>query len=138
MGRDRRVKGIRKGHLNVIDDLTDIFIKLPDLPMRIEAIKDAAILGLTQNPVRVLVGHMGDVSKAQLGEPNLDFAIESATLGFGFEAILYGVCKQTALDDPWNELIIVLNVFDNAEKVFLRVRQDLASRELDGFLFEYP
>ena len=66
MGRDRRVKGIRKGHLNVIDDLTDIFIKLADLPMRIEAIKDAAILGLAQNPMRVLVGHMRDVSKAQL------------------------------------------------------------------------
>ena len=60
--------------------------------MRIEAIKDAAILGLAQNPVRVLIGHMGNVSKAQLGEPNLDFAIESATLGLGFEAILNGVC----------------------------------------------
>jgi hypothetical protein len=106
--------------------------------MRIKAIKDAAILGLAQNPVRVLVGYMRDVSKAQLGEPNHNFPIEPATLGIGFEAILNGVCKQAALGDPWNELIIVLNVFDNAEKVFLRVRQDLASRELDGFLFEYP
>ena len=56
--------------------------------MRIEAIKDAAILGLAQNPVWVLIGHMRDVSKAQLGEPNLDFAIEFATFGIGFEAIL--------------------------------------------------
>jgi hypothetical protein len=81
---------------------------------------------------------MGNVSKAQLGEPNLDFAIESATLGLGFEAILHGICKQTALGDPWNELIIVLNVLDNSEEVFLRVWEDLAGRELDGFLFEYP
>jgi len=106
--------------------------------MRIEAIKDAAILRLAQNPVWLLIGHMGDVRKAQLGEPNLDFTIEFATLGFGFEAILIGVCKQTALGYPWNELIIVLNVLDNSEEVFLRVWQDLAGRELDGFLFEYP
>ena len=138
MSRDRWVQGICKGHLDVVDDFTDIFIKLADLPMRIEAIKDAAILWLAQNPVRVLIGNMRDVSKAQLWEPNLDFTIEAATFRPGFEAILYSVGKQTALVDPWNELIIVLDIFDNAKKVFLRVWHDLTRRELDWFLFEYP
>ena len=57
--------------------------------MRVKAVKDAAVLGLTQNPVGVLIGHMGDVREAQLGETNLDFPIEAATLALAIGAILY-------------------------------------------------
>ena len=56
--------------------------------MRVEAVNDAAVLGLTQDPVRVVVGHVGDVREAKLGETNLDFPVEAATLALAIGAIL--------------------------------------------------
>ena len=58
--------------------------------MRVEAVKDAAVLWLTQDPVGVVIGHVGDVREAKLGETNLDFSIEAATLALAVGAILWG------------------------------------------------
>ena len=97
-----------------------------DLPARIQSLEDAAVLRLRENPVRVLIAHVGHVPETKLREADFDLPIEPSAFVAILVSLSDALWHQFALIDPWYELLIVLDVSDYAEKIFLRVRQHLA------------
>ena len=129
------VQRVRKGHLDIVYNLALVLTKLLDFPLRIETFENPAVVSLWQNPVGILIGYSRNVGEAELWEANLDFPVKFPwfwTSFFHGNTILYNL----AWVNPRDEFVIVLDIFDYFEEVFLGIGQDLACFELNGLLFE--
>ena len=129
------VQGVREGHLDVVNDLALVLVQLLYFPLWVKAFENPAVVCLREDPVGVLVADSRNIGEAELWEANLDFPVKFPRFGTSFfhgNTVLYNL----AWVNPRDEFVIVLDIFDYFEEVFLGIGQDLACFELNGFLFE--